>query len=60
LFEKFSRLESGAGGGYYGTGLGLFIVKRLMQLAGGRVAAYSKGLGCGAEFRVSWPAAGLT
>jgi len=60
LFEKFSRLESGAGGGYYGTGLGLYIVKRLMQLAGGRVAAYSKGLGCGAEFRVSWPAAGAT
>ncbi|HEY2592191.1 MAG TPA: HAMP domain-containing sensor histidine kinase [Steroidobacteraceae bacterium] len=57
LFEKFSRLESGAGAGYYGTGLGLYIVKRLMQLAGGRVAAYSKGLGCGAEFRVSWPAA---
>jgi len=60
LFEKFSRLESGAGGGYYGTGLGLYIVKRLMQLAGGRVAAYSKGAGCGAEFRVSWPAAGVT
>lgn len=60
LFEKFSRLESGAGGGYYGTGLGLFIVKRLMQLAGGRVAAHSEGVGRGAEFRVAWPAAGLT
>ncbi|HXS28206.1 MAG TPA: HAMP domain-containing sensor histidine kinase [Steroidobacteraceae bacterium] len=60
LFEKFSRLESGAGGGYYGTGLGLYIVKRLMQLAGGRVAAHSEGVGRGAEFRVAWPAAGLT
>lgn len=59
LFEKFSRLESGAGG-YYGTGLGLYIVKRLMQLAGGRVAAHSEGLGRGAEFRVAWPAAGLS
>lgn len=60
LFEKFSRLESGAGSGYYGTGLGLYIVKRLMQLAGGRVAAHSEGVGRGAEFRVAWPAAGLT
>ncbi|MGH8217655.1 MAG: sensor histidine kinase [Steroidobacteraceae bacterium] len=60
LFEKFSRLESGAGAGYYGTGLGLYIVKRLMQLAGGRVAAQSEGVGRGAEFRVAWPAAGVT
>jgi len=60
LFEKFSRLESGAGSAYYGTGLGLYIVKRLMQLAGGRVAAHSEGLGRGAEFRVAWPAAGLS
>jgi signal transduction histidine kinase len=57
LFEKFARLESGAGSAYYGTGLGLYIVKRLMQLAGGRVAAHSDGLGRGAEFRVVWPAA---
>ncbi len=60
LFEKFARLESGAGGGYYGTGLGLYIVKRLMHLAGGRIAAHSDGLGRGAEFRVAWPAAGVS
>lgn len=59
LFEKFSRLESGAGA-YYGTGLGLYIVKRLMQLADGRVAAHSEGIGRGAEFRVAWPAAGVS
>ncbi|HUN27895.1 MAG TPA: HAMP domain-containing sensor histidine kinase [Steroidobacteraceae bacterium] len=56
LFEKFSRLNPGAGAGYYGTGLGLFIVKRLMQLVGGRVAARSEGLGRGAEFVLIWPA----
>ena len=28
LFEKFTRLHPGGGGGYYGTGLGLFIVRR--------------------------------
>jgi signal transduction histidine kinase len=60
LFEKFSRLNPGAGGGYYGTGLGLYIVKRLMQLVGGRVSAHSEGLGRGAEFVLVWPAAELS
>jgi len=59
LFERFSRLNAGAGGGYYGTGLGLYIVKRLMQLVGGRVSARSEGLGRGAEFVLVWPAAEL-
>jgi len=54
LFRKFSRLNAGAGSSYYGTGLGLFIVKRLMQLAGGRVSARSEGEGRGAEFILTW------
>ena len=54
LFRKFSRLNAGAGSSYYGTGLGLFIVKRLMQLAGGRVSARSDGVGKGAEFVLAW------
>ncbi len=58
LFEKFSRLSAGVGSGYYGTGLGLYIVKRLMYLAGGGVTAHSDGLGRGAEFVLTWPAAG--
>lgn len=57
LFRKFSRLQSGIGRGYYGTGLGLFIVHRLMQLAGGRVDARSDGVGRGAKFVLAWPAA---
>jgi signal transduction histidine kinase len=56
LFRKFSRLNAGAGSRYYGTGLGLFIVQRLMQLSGGRVSASSEGLGRGAEFLLHWPA----
>jgi signal transduction histidine kinase len=58
LFEKFSRLSAGVGSGYYGTGLGLYIVKRLMHLVGGGVAAHSGGLGQGAEFVLTWPVAG--
>jgi signal transduction histidine kinase len=57
LFKKFSRLHPGGGSSYYGTGLGLFIVRRLMQLTGGRVSAESRGVGQGAQFVLSWPAA---
>jgi signal transduction histidine kinase len=57
LFEKFTRLHPGGGSSYYGTGLGLFIVRRLMQLAGGRVSAHSEGVGRGAQFTLAWPAA---
>ncbi|HEV7714385.1 MAG TPA: HAMP domain-containing sensor histidine kinase, partial [Steroidobacteraceae bacterium] len=57
LFKKFSRLHPGGGSSYYGTGLGLFIVRRMMQLAGGRVSAHSDGVGQGALFVLAWPVA---
>ncbi len=57
LFEKFTRLHPGGGSSYFGTGLGLFIVRRLMQLAGGRVSAHSEGVGRGAQFVLAWPSA---
>ncbi|MFI4878383.1 MAG: sensor histidine kinase, partial [Steroidobacterales bacterium] len=61
LFEKFSRLGApvlkGGASGYYGTGLGLYIVRRLMELAHGRVVAHSDGAGKGASFVLAWPAA---
>jgi signal transduction histidine kinase len=57
LFEKFTRLHPGGGSSYFGTGLGLYIVRRLMQLAGGRVSAYSAGVGQGAQFVLAWPVA---
>ncbi len=57
LFEKFTRLHPGGGSSYFGTGLGLFIVRQLMQLAGGRVSAHSDGVGQGAQFVLAWPAA---
>ena len=55
LFQKFTRLPGGPG--HYGSGLGLFIVHRLMQLARGRVSAHSEGPGRGASFVLTWPAA---
>ncbi|HVS75534.1 MAG TPA: HAMP domain-containing sensor histidine kinase [Steroidobacteraceae bacterium] len=56
LFHKFTRLHPGGGGSHFGTGLGLYIVRRLMQLAGGRVSAQSAGVGQGATFVLAWPA----
>lgn len=56
LFQKFTRLHPGGGGSRFGTGLGLYIVRRLMQLAGGRVGAESAGAGQGATFVLVWPA----
>ena len=56
LFQKFTRLHPGGGGSRFGTGLGLYIVRRLMQLAGGRVGAQSAGAGQGATFVLAWPA----
>jgi signal transduction histidine kinase len=60
LFRKFTRLHPGGGSSYNGTGLGLFIVKGLMQRAGGKVSAHSDGLGRGAEFVLTWPLAVAT
>ena len=56
LFQRFTRLHSGGGGSRFGTGLGLYIVRRLMQLSGGRVSAQSDGAGQGATFVLTWPA----
>jgi signal transduction histidine kinase len=58
LFEKFYRPGDELRRRSAGTGLGLFIVQRLMEVARGRVAAHSDGHGRGAVFTVSWPAAG--
>jgi signal transduction histidine kinase len=57
LFKKFTRLHPGGGSTYQGTGLGLFIVRRMMQLEGGRVSAHSDGVGQGAQFVLAWPIA---
>jgi signal transduction histidine kinase len=39
-----------------GTGLGLYLVQRFVQLEGGAVRGSSEGPGLGARFEVSWPA----
>lgn len=58
LFEKFYRVEGDDRGRQTGTGLGLYLVRRCVELDGGRVVAHSDGPGRGAEFSVTWPRIG--
>ncbi len=55
LFGKFQRLSARPTGGESSTGLGLSIVKQLVELHGGRVWAESEGKGKGSTFFVELP-----
>jgi PAS domain S-box-containing protein len=52
IFEMFSQTRPGRGGG---MGIGLSLARALVGLHGGRVEAYSAGLGRGSELRVYLP-----
>ena len=57
IFERFSRVDSQATKDIQGTGLGLPIVRQIIQLHGGKVWAESE-LGRGSVFHVVLPLAG--
>jgi PAS domain S-box-containing protein len=58
LFERFRQADASAARQHGGLGLGLSIVKHLVELHGGRVHAESDGLGKGARFVVVLPMEG--
>jgi signal transduction histidine kinase len=58
MFEKFHRLGDELRRKTPGTGLGLYIVKRLAELSGASIRAESKGNGNGARISLQWPQRG--
>jgi PAS domain S-box-containing protein len=55
IFERFSQQESGTGKSFAGLGIGLTIVKHLVDIHHGTIEVISEGLGKGATFRVKLP-----
>jgi CheY-like chemotaxis protein/anti-sigma regulatory factor (Ser/Thr protein kinase) len=53
IFERFHQAQ--AGGGVRGLGLGLTIVRNLVDLHDGRIEVVSEGEGCGSRFIVTLP-----
>jgi len=58
LFQEFIQLETTRAQHHEGTGLGLALTKRLVELHGGRIWAESEGEGKGSTFTVALPFAG--
>jgi two-component system, OmpR family, sensor histidine kinase SenX3 len=56
VFKRFYRVPE-SGRARKGTGLGLFIVKGIIEKHGGRITAESKGVGLGSTFIVQLPLA---
>ncbi len=62
VFERFYRVEKSRSRSEErgGSGVGLTITKALVEAMGGRIRAESLGIGCGAAFQFTLPAAKLT
>jgi CheY-like chemotaxis protein len=57
IFELFAQAENAIGRAQGGMGIGLALVRNLVQLHGGAVSAKSDGIGKGSEFAVRLPIA---
>jgi signal transduction histidine kinase/ActR/RegA family two-component response regulator len=55
VFDLFTQASPGSSGTQGGLGIGLTLVKNLVELSGGRVEAHSDGPGKGSEFVVRMP-----
>ena len=56
IFDPFEQVESSASRKYQGSGLGLSLTKRLVELHGGKIWAESEGQGKGSKFILVIPA----
>ena len=57
LFERFTQADASPSREHSGLGIGLALVKQLVELHGGKVHAASDGVGAGATFIVDLPLA---
>ena len=57
LFAKFSRTKDASKTNVYGTGLGLYIAKKMTEAQGGDIKVSSEGLGHGSTFTLELPRA---
>jgi PAS domain S-box-containing protein len=55
VFDMFTQIDTGLERSQGGLGIGLNLVKQLVEMHGGRVEARSEGLGKGSEFVVHFP-----
>jgi CheY-like chemotaxis protein len=59
VFDMFVQVPNSVSRSEGGLGIGLTLVRRLVELHGGRVSAYSRGEGQGSTFTVSLPQVGI-
>ena len=57
IFDRFRQATSSVSRTQGGLGLGLALVRQLVEMQGGQVSASSPGLGRGSVFRIAFPAA---
>ena len=55
IFELFAQAENAIGRAQGGMGIGLALVRNLVELHGGSITAHSDGLGKGSSFEIRFP-----